>query len=130
MLLDLDYGNTQKRKNKGIYYAKRFSPTNPSITNAHICHLHIVKDGDGQNALYTSEKDAIEDDSIVEFSYTMDEPEQYEKWVPLRVRYDKTHDYKVNKSNYGNAHHVANNNWKNIHDPISEGMLTLSLIHI
>ena len=86
--------------------------------------MHIAKDSDGQDALYTIEKDAIEDDSIVEFSYNMDEHEQYEKWVPLRVRYDKTHDYKLNKSNFGNAHHVANNNWKNIHDPISEGMLT------
>ena len=124
MLLDMDYGMNKKKKPFGLYYAKRFSPTNPCVPNAHICHLHIVKDGDGQNTLYTSEKDSIEDDSIVEFSYNMDEEEQYEKWIPLRVRYDKTHDYKVNKSNFGNAYHVANNNWKNIHDPISENMLT------
>mgnify|MGYP003673144314 CR=1 FL=1 len=124
MLLDMDYGTNKKKKPFGLYYAKRFSPTNPTVSNAYICHLHIAKDSDGQDALYTIEKDAIEDDSIVEFSYNMDEHEQYEKWVPLRVRYDKTHDYKLNKSNFGNAHHVANNNWKNIHDPISEGMLT------
>ena len=121
LLLEMKY---KKQFSESKYYAKRFSPTNPCVSNAHICHLHIAKDSDGQDALYTIEKDAIEDDSIVEFSYNMDEREQSEKWVPLRVRYDKTHDYKLNKSNFGNAHHVANNNWKNIHDPLSEDMLT------
>jgi hypothetical protein len=40
------------------------------------------------------------------------------------VRYDKTAELNAGQHNYGNAYHVANNNWQSIHNPISEEMLT------
>ena len=46
------------------------------------------------------------------------------KWVPLRVRYDKTSELRAGMKNYGNAYHVANNNWHSIHDPITEYMIS------
>ena len=48
----------------------------------------------------------------------------YERWRPLRVRYDKTMEYKRKKNNFGNAFHVANTNWKSIHYPITEEILS------
>jgi mRNA capping enzyme len=60
---------------------------------------------------------------IVEFSYDP-EKEQGWRWTPLRVRYDKTAELNAKLKNYGNAYHVANNNWQSIHKPITEKMLT------
>lgn len=45
-------------------------------------------------------------------------------WVPLRVRTDKTAEYRSGQKNYGNAYHVANSNWHTIHNPITRQMLT------
>ena len=66
--------------------------------------------------------DVIEDKSIVEFKYVK-ENEEFSKWVPIRVRHDKTYEFRMNKNNFGNAYHVANSNWKSIHEPITEEML-------
>jgi hypothetical protein len=60
---------------------------------------------------------------IVEFKYD-DLKEEGWKWIPLRVRYDKTADLNAGGNNYGNAYHVANNNWHSIHNPITEDMIT------
>ena len=40
------------------------------------------------------------------------------------MRYDKTNDLRSGGTNYGNAYHVANSNWYNIHHPITEHMIT------
>jgi hypothetical protein len=45
------------------------------------------------------------------------------RWKPLRVRYDKTAEYKNTQSIFGNAYHVANSNWQSIHNPITRDML-------
>ena len=44
------------------------------------------------------------------------------RWVPLRVRHDKTMDLRLNNKNFGNAYHVANNNC-DIHN-VTEEMLS------
>ena len=61
---------------------------------------------------------------IVEFSYDLTKASGW-KWIPLRVRYDKTTELRnpTNK-NFGNAYHVANNNWQTIHKPITREMIS------
>ena len=44
--------------------------------------------------------------------------------VPIRVRHDKTADYRSGNKNFGNAYHVANGVWKSIHNPITKEMLS------
>ena len=66
------------------------------------------------------------DNTIVEFSYDTTR-EKGLNWVPLRVRYDKTTELLQGKKNFGNAYHVANNNWKSIHNPITQDMLRTGL---
>uniref|UniRef100_A0A6C0KJ45 mRNA (guanine-N(7))-methyltransferase n=1 Tax=viral metagenome TaxID=1070528 RepID=A0A6C0KJ45_9ZZZZ len=123
-ILNLDYDSSKKKTSSRDYYPKAFHPTNPSISNACVCHLMVSKDKNGSLVMFTTERDVIEDDTIVEFSYDLTKEDNYEKWVPLRVRHDKTNDYKKGKPNYGNAYHVANNNWQSIHNPIIPEMLT------
>ena len=68
-ILNLEYGENKKRLERGSYKPHRFYPSNPSVTDAYICHLHIEKDINGTETVYTEEKDLIEDDTIIEFSY-------------------------------------------------------------
>ena len=122
-MLTLDYDSSKTKTSSSDYYPKAFYPTNPCVSNASICHIMTSKDNNGTFVMFTKERDLIEDDTIVEFSYDITKEDNYEKWVPLRVRHDKTNDYKRGKPNYGNAYHVANNNWQSIHNPITTNML-------
>jgi hypothetical protein len=45
------------------------------------------------------------------------------RWIPLRVRYDKTSELRSGQRNYGNAYHVANSNWHSIHYAITKEMI-------
>ena len=42
---------------------------------------------------------------------------------PIRVRHDKTSEYRRGLKNYGNAYHVAQSVWRSIHDPITVDMI-------
>jgi hypothetical protein len=46
------------------------------------------------------------------------------RWIPLRVRYDKTAELRAGLRNYGNAYKVANSNWHSIHNPITKQMIS------
>ena len=108
--------------NNDTYKPVPFQPTNPYDETAHLCN--IVLKGDETNMyMMTEENEYFEDDMIVEFKYVMDNNDGW-KWVPLRVRYDKTSELRAGMKNYGNAYHVANNNWHSIHDPITEYMIS------
>lgn len=99
-----------------------FQPTDPYDKNASICNIQLKKDGLKQYML-TEEGEYFEENMIVEFKYISSNEEGW-KWVPLRVRYDKTSDLLNGKKNFGNAYHVANSNWHSIHNPISEEMIS------
>jgi hypothetical protein len=108
--------------NNDTYKPVPFQPTNPYDETAHLCN--IVLKGDETNLyMMTEENEYFEDDMIVEFKYIMDNDDGW-KWVPLRVRYDKTSELRAGMKNYGNAYHVANNNWHSIHQPITETMIS------
>jgi hypothetical protein len=84
----------------------------------------LREDENGVAQMFTAENEIFDDETIVEFSYDASRPKHWQ-WVPQRVRYDKTSEYRKGIKNYGNAYHVANNNWYSIHNPITEEMITM-----
>ena len=100
-----------------------FQPTSPYDPNACICNVLLNESSNGVMLMKTEEGEYFEEDMIVEFKYDSTLEEGW-KWIPLRVRYDKTAELRAGRPNYGNAYHVANNNWHSIHNPISEEMIT------
>jgi len=104
------------------YKPAPFFPTYPYDNDAHICHIMMRADEAGVNQMMTTENDIIQDETIVEFSYDPTQPVHW-RWSPLRVRHDKTAEYRAGGKNYGNAYHVANNNWHSIHNQITEEMI-------
>tara|TARA_Y100000741_G_scaffold63502_1_gene45280 strand:- start:3206 stop:6847 length:3642 start_codon:yes stop_codon:yes gene_type:complete len=107
---------------KSIYKPARFYPTNPSDENAGLCNIIGKVDESNNLKIYTEEGEEIEDNTIVEFKYVLSR-ENLWKWVPLRVRYDKTSELRSGGKNFGNAYHVANSNWQSIHNPITEEIM-------
>ena len=105
------------------YKPAPFYPTYPYDNDAHICHIVLRPDEAGVNQMMTTENDIIYDETIVEFSYDAEQPIHW-RWSPLRVRHDKTAEYRAGGKNYGNAYHVANNNWHSIHNAITPEMIT------
>jgi mRNA capping enzyme len=107
---------------KNNYKPMPFVPTNPYDPNA--CYSNIFLKEDGTKLfMMTEEGEYFEDDMIVEFKYVESNKDGW-KWVPLRVRYDKTSQLRTTKDNFGNSYKVANNNWYSIHHPITEDMIT------
>jgi|UniRef100_A0A6C0IN82 hypothetical protein len=112
----------ERGENTTGYHAMQFIPTNPYQEDAGICNLMLAPDANGDNKMYTEEKDVIEDNTIVEFSYDSSRENGW-NWVPLRVRYDKTSELRRGVKNFGNAYHVANSNWHSIHYPVTAQMI-------
>ena len=104
------------------YKPAPFYPTYPYDNDAHVCHIMLRPDEAGVSQMMTTENDIIQDETIVEFSYDASQPVNW-RWSPLRVRHDKTAEYRAGGKNYGNAYHVANNNWHSIHNPITPEMI-------
>jgi hypothetical protein len=115
----------QKEKDRdfegGDYQPVPFQPTSPYDKDACYCNV-ILED---QQYMRTEEKDVFQDNMIVEFSFdtNIKETETAWKWVPLRVRLDKTSELRAKKDNFGNNFMVANDNWHSIHFPITEKMI-------
>jgi len=100
-----------------------FYPTDPYDKNAHLCNI-MLQDINGRLLMQTEEGEYFDENMIVEFKYVMTNRDGW-RWVPLRVRYDKTAELLSGiKKNYGNAYRVANNNWHSIHNPITEDMIS------
>lgn len=108
--------------NEDSYKPVPFQPTNPYDEKAHLCNI-VLKGEDTNMYMMTEENEYFEDDMIVEFKYELHNDDGW-RWVPLRVRYDKTAELRAGLKNYGNAYHVANNNWHSIHQPITEVMIS------
>jgi hypothetical protein len=104
------------------YKPAPFYPTYPYDNDAHICHIMMRPDEAGVSQMMTTENDIIQDETIVEFSYDETQPVNW-RWSALRVRHDKTAEYRAGGKNYGNAYHVANNNWHSIHNAITPEMI-------
>ena len=118
-----DYVVKKQQYNNNDYKPARFYPTNPSDENAGICNIIGTMDESSNLKIFTEEGEEIEDNTIVEFRYDETKPSLW-KWVPLRVRYDKTSELRSGGKNFGNAYHVANSNWQSIHHPITNDIIS------
>jgi hypothetical protein len=105
------------------YKPVQFFPSNPYDADAGITNIELRLDSTNEKQMFTEENEVIEDNTIVEFRYDMTRPKQW-RWIPLRIRYDKTAEYREGFKNYGNAYHVAQSNWHSIHNPITLDMIT------
>ena len=104
------------------YLPIRFYPTDPYDINAGLCNIMLKKDDSGVNQMFSEENEVFNNETIVEFSYDFTRENGW-RWVPLRVRHDKTAEYRQNLKQYGNSYKVANENWKSINNPITEDMI-------
>ncbi len=113
----------EKSRPKSSPTAVRFYPTEPYDPDAGLCNIPLRKNAVGDNKMFTHENETFDDNTIVEFSYNLEE----RRWIPLRVRYDKTAEMLKSFRNFGNAYHVANDNWKSIHNPIHAEMISTGM---
>ena len=109
-------------EDNNTYKPVPFYPTSPSDDEAHLCNIYL-KDNGANTYMTTEEGEEFEENMIVEFKYEKQNDRLW-NWVPIRVRYDKTSELRNGMKNYGNAFHVANNNWYSIHNPVTETMIS------
>jgi hypothetical protein len=110
--------------NEDSYKPLQFFPSNPSDTNGGICNIMLQSDQNNNKVLITEEDEEVfSDGMIVEFKYDFSRENKW-RWVPIRVRYDKTEEYRKGSPMYGNSYHVANSNWHSIHNPITSEMIS------
>ena len=105
------------------YKPVQFFPSNPVDNTAGITNIETKLDTTNVKQMFTENNEIIEDNTIVEFRYDITREKEW-RWIPLRVRYDKTAEYRSGFKQYGNAYHVAQSNWYSINNPITIDMLT------
>ena len=116
-----EYGDKDDARD---YRPVLFVPTKPYDPTAGICKIMLKRDDTGILQMFTEDGEVFDDHTIVEFKYVMDHEKDW-RWVPIRVRNDKTTELKQGISlNYGNAYHVAESNWRSIHNPITEEIIS------
>ena len=125
-IIDDDIPEYQEIDNTQEYKPLQFFPTNPSDNDAGVCNVILQKLNNGNSVMMTDEGEVIDDNTIVEFKYDLTKDKLW-RWVPIKVRYDKTADFRSGGNNYGNAYHVANSNWHSIHNPITKNMISTGL---
>ena len=120
-VLDDKLPEVSNEENEETYKRKQFFPSDPFDVNAGLCKIMLETDGSGNPQMFTEEREVINDETIVEFRYDLTR-EGLWKWIPLRVRYDKTTEFRNGKISC-NDYDTANDNWYSIHNPISERMI-------
>ena len=113
--------DSKMNENTNNYRAVKFQPSNPYDKNACFANVLLHQKGD-QQLLITEENDIFQENTIVEFKYDLSREPGW-RWVPLRIRNDKTIQLKEGRSQFGNPYHVANENWQSIHNPITNDMI-------
>ena len=95
--------------------------------NGQQCYLYLdlndeKKGSDGSDAdiiVRTEDGKIIQDKTVVEFSYLLnDDIKANFRWVPIKVRYDKTESVQKYRKRYGNYKDVALKVWRSINNPI------------
>jgi hypothetical protein len=122
-VLDDKLPETKDSENEDNYRPVQFYPIEPSDPHAGICNVMLEMDATNNPQLFTEERQTFGDNTIVEFAYNSDNSGLW-KWKPLRVRYDKTAEFRQGFNSFGNDYNTANNNWYSIHNPITFEMIT------
>ena len=121
-ILDDKYtAEASKEENEETYKRKQFYPSDPFDANAGLCNIMLEADAGENPQMFTEDREVINDETIVEFRYDLLR-EGLWKWVPLRIRYDKTTEFRNGKISC-NDYDTANDNWYSIHNPITERMI-------
>ena len=124
---DLQEGNFPKYNqfnDRNKYKPMPFIPTRytPNFP-IYECRLILDTKGSTKKMITENGEEIIEDNTIVEFRYDSSR-DKYYQWIPIRVRYDKTAEFRKGLPNYGNAFHVADSVWESINNPVTEDMIT------
>jgi hypothetical protein len=121
-VLDDKFSNKTDIDNEEGYKPKQFFPSNPFDALAGLCNVMLEIDSNGTYNMFTEERQVFDDKTVVEFRYDMTKQGMW-KWIPMRVRYDKTADFKSGNSVGANDYKTANSNWHSIYNPVTEKML-------
>ena len=113
----------QKGRRIREYKPVLFNPRELPDTMANVAYSEIITSASGEDYVVCENGDPIENNSIIEMRY---EPgnEPGWRWVPMRVRYDKTERFQ--KGIIGrtlNKDEAAEGVWNSIHDPITYHMI-------
>lgn len=108
--------------NKKDYNPVPFVGLDPYDPTAGYANMFLYNTG-SDLVMRTEEGELFEENTIVEFSYDLARPAGF-RWIPLRVRHDKTAELRSGGRNYGNDWSVCVANWKTIHHPITASMIT------
>lgn len=108
-----------KVNTSSVYGEKLFLPGDVPETFSQT-YVEMKKEFGGRGACLDGSE--IEDNSIVECSYDTEK----KRWVPIRVRKDKTEKYRVtgSLSRAANDYGSALNVWRSITNPVTEGIVT------
>lgn len=121
-VLDDKFSSQSDIDNEEGYKPKQFFPSNPFDAMAGLCNVMLEMDSNGTYNMFTEERQVFDDKTVVEFRYDMTKQGIW-KWIPMRVRYDKTADFKSGNSVGANDYKTANSNWTSIHNPVTEKMI-------
>jgi SAM-dependent methyltransferase len=109
------------------YIPKQFHPDDVVDSSISQAYLPVEETMSGKNvALPKCENgDVIEDNSIVEFSYSPQKGDSLSQhWIPLRVRHDKTEMlHKFGLSGTANDYSTAMNIWRTIQYPVTNDII-------
>ena len=93
-----------------------FQPSAPKAPDAY----QILIPLNAKGVPIDQEGQRVEDNTIIECARNVDRG----RWTVMRTRYDKTYQYRVlNQPQFGNAIHVADSIWTNIHNPVTDEMI-------
>ena len=121
-VIDGELPTVRDRDTTNNYRPIQFFPSNPADDEAGLTNIMLQNASSGEKVMLTEEGEVIEDNTIVEFKYVLTNKKLW-RWLPLRVRYDKTAAFRNGEKNFGNAYHVADSNWHSIHNPITVEMI-------
>jgi hypothetical protein len=121
-VLDDKFSNKKDVEDESGYKPKQFFPSDPFDPLAGLCNVMLELDSNGTSQLFTEERQVFGDQMVVEFRYDITKPGMW-KWIPMRVRYDKTAEFRAGNGVGANDYKTANNNWHSIHNPVTERMI-------
>jgi len=121
-VLDDKFLNSKDMDDEEGYRPKQFFPSDPFDPLAGLCNVMLEMDCNGTYQLFTEERQVFDDQMVVEFRYDMTKPGMW-KWIPMRVRYDKTAEFRAGNGVGANDYKTANSNWRSIHNPVTERMI-------
>ena len=107
------------------YRPEPFRPIDPVDDTACYMTVPLLMDASGTYRMYTVPEnmgggELFDVNTIVECYYDV----VARNWIPIRVRHDKTYEYRAGLVCFGNDFATANNIWYSIFKPVTEDILT------